>query len=68
MYFVLCNELLACILFASNAVVFCLGILVLYIYCIVRLVPMPSVIHMSMKEFQEYVSVFLFSSHHMHDF
>lgn len=68
MYFVLCNELLACMLLASNAVVFWSGILVLYIYCIVRLVPLPSVIHMSMKGFQEYVSVFLFSCHHMHDF
>lgn len=68
MHFVPCTELLACMLLASNAVVLCLGILVLYIYCIVRLVPMPSVIHMSMKGFQEYVSVVLFSCHHMHDF
>lgn len=68
MYFVLCNELLACMLLASNAVVFWLGILILYIYRIVRFVPMPDVIHMPMKGFQEYVSVFIFSCHHMHDF
>lgn len=58
MHFVRWAELLTCILLDSYAVVFCLSILVPRI---VRLVPMPPVIHMSMEGFQGYVSVFLFS-------
>lgn len=56
MHFVHYTELLACVLLASNAMVFCLSISV---PCIVRLVPQPCAIPMSQNAFQVYVSVFL---------